>query len=167
MEVECKRISERRAPSLNFDYEKGEVRLFGVRIALANLLPACEKMDQMFGTGAQVIVASMIFEQGRQLFEALMRNNPDKSREDILKEIVDVQPQTGWGITTLRTLSENPPKIQVTVRNPLVKSLRGSSKYLVGSFWAGVLSEYYDRQLRCTDFAYNEREDEFRCLITA
>jgi hypothetical protein len=166
MEVEYRKVEEKKALNLNFDYEKGEIRLFGVRIALTNLLPACEKIDKMFGTGAQVIVSCMIFEQGRQLFAAMMRNSPDKSREQLLKEVVDIQPETGWGITSLEILGENPPKIEVTVKNPFVKSLHGSAKHLVGSFWAGVLSEYFDRQLKCANFFYNEKEDEFRCVIT-
>jgi len=166
MEIEYERVTDKRVSNLYFDHEKGEIRLFGVRIALTNLLPACEKMDKMFGTGAQVIVSCMIFEQGRQLFEAIMRNNPDKTRENLLKEMVNIQAKTGWGITNLAIISDRPPKIEVTVKNPLVKSLRGSSKHLIGSFWAGVLSEYFDKQLKCATFYYNEKEDEFRCVIT-
>jgi hypothetical protein len=166
MEIEYEKVADRKVSHLNFDYERGEIRLFGVRVAFTNLLPACEKMDQMFGTGAQVIISCMIFEQGRQLFEAMMRNNPGKSREELLKEMVNIQAQMGWGITNLEILSDKPPKIEVTVKNPFVKSLRGSSKYLIGSFWAGVLSEYFDKQLKCATFFYNEKEDEFRCVIT-
>ena len=152
---------------MKFDYEKGEIRLFGARIAFANLLPACEKIDKMFGTGGEVIINCMAFEQGRQLFEAMMTNNPNKSKEELLKEMGDIQPQAGWGITSLKIVSGNPPKIEVAVKNSPVKTIQGSSKYLTGSFWAGVLSEYFSRQLKCVSFSYNEMEDELHCIISA
>jgi hypothetical protein len=108
----------------------------------------------------------MAFEQGRQLFEAMITNSPNKSKEELLKEVVDVQPQAGWGITSVEILSVNPPKIEIGVKNPPVKTLQGSSKHLIGSFWAGVLSKYFNKQLKCAIFSYDEKEDAFRCIIT-
>ncbi len=167
MEVECKKTEEKTNLNVKFDYEKGEIRLFGTRIALTNLLPACEKVDKMFGTGGEVIVNCMAFEQGRQLFEAMVTNSPNKSKEEVLKEVVDLQPQAGWGIIGLEIISDNPPKIEVTVKNPPVKTVQGSSKHLIGSFWAGVLSEHFSQQLKCARFSYDEEEDELRCIVTA
>jgi hypothetical protein len=166
MEIEYKKIEEKPQLNVKFDYEKGEIRLFGTRLALTNLLPACEKVDKMFGTGGEVIIHCMAFEQGRQLFEAMMTNSPNKSKEELLKEVVDVQPQAGWGIANLEIVSGKPPKIEVTVKNPPVKTLRGSSKHLIGSFWSGVLSKYFNKQLKCANFSYNEEEDKLHCIIT-
>ncbi len=167
MEIEYKEIEGKTRLRVKFDYEKGEIQLCGTRIALTNLLPACEKIDKMFGTGGEVIMSCMAFEQGNQLFEAMMEHNPDKSRKELLNEIIDAQPQMGWGITTVEVVSSNPPKIEVSVKNSLVKTSRGSSKHLIGSFWAGVLSKYLDQQLKCANFSYVEKEDEFHCTITA
>ena len=166
MEVECKKIEEKKSLNLKFDYEKGEIRLFGTRIALTNLFPACERIDKMFGTGGEVIISCMAFEQGRELFEAMMANNPNKSKEELLQEIVDLEPQAGWGRTSLEILSDNPPKIEVAAKNPPVKTSRGSSKHLIGSFWAGVLSNYFSQQLKCTNFSYDGKEDKLHCTIT-
>jgi hypothetical protein len=167
MEVEYKKIEAKKDLNVQFDYEKGEIRLFGTRIALTNLIPACKKIDKMFGTGGEVIVNCMAFEQGRQLFEAMITNSSNKSKEELLKEMVDIQPQAGWGIVGLKIIKDNPPKIEVTVKNPPVKTLQGSSKHLIGSFWAGVLSKHFSRQLKCASFSYDEKEDELRCMITA
>ncbi|MFQ6073700.1 MAG: hypothetical protein ACE5KC_00635 [Candidatus Bathyarchaeia archaeon] len=167
MEIEYKKIEEKTNRNVKFDHEKGEIRLFGTRIALTNLLPACEKVDKMFGTGGEVIINCMAFEQGRQLFEAMMTNSPNKSKEELLKEVADVQPQAGLGIASLEILSDNPPKIEVVVKNSPVKTLRGSAKQWIGAFWAGVLSKYFSQQLKCTSFSYDEEEDKLRCVITA
>lgn len=167
MEIEYKKIGEKTSLNVKFDYEKGEIRLFGTRIASRNLLPVCEKIDKMFGTGGEVIVDCMAFEQGRQLFEAMMTNSPNKSKEELLNAMVGIQPQTGWGVTSLEIINDNPPKIEVTVKNPPVKTLQGSSKYLIGSFWAGVLFKYFGQQLKCASFSYSEKEDKLHCIITA
>jgi len=166
MEIEIKEAETKKNFNMKFDHEKGEIRLFDTRIALTNLLPACEKIDQMFGTGGEVIVSCMFLEQGRQLFQTMIRNTPNKSKEELLKEMVNLQPHFGWGITSLEIISNNPPKIKITVKNPIVKTLQGSSKHLIGSFWAGVLSEYFSQQLKCASFFYDEKEDELHCTIT-
>jgi cysteinyl-tRNA synthetase len=46
------------------------------------------------------------------------------------------------------------------------KTIKGSQKHLIGSFWAGVLSEYFERRLMPKNFNYNSEKDEFSCLIT-
>jgi len=166
MEIEIKETETKTNLNMKFDYEKGEIRLFDTRIALTNLLPACEKIDKMFGTGGEVIVSCMFFEQGRQLFQTMMRNTPNKNKEELLKELVSLQPHFGWGITSLEIISTNPLKIEITVKNPFVKTVQGSSKHLIGSFWAGVLSECFDQQLKCARFFYDEKEDKLHCTIT-
>lgn len=167
MEVEYKKIEAKNNLNIQFDYEKGEIRLFGTRITLANLHLCCKKIDKMFGTGGEVIVNLMAFEQGSQLFEAMKTNSPDKSKEALLNEVVEIQQQSGWGITSLKIISDNRPKVEVTVENPPVKTVHGSSKHLIGAFWAGVLSRYFGQKLKCTGFSYDEKEDEFRCTVTA
>jgi hypothetical protein len=52
------------------------------------------------------------------------------------------------------------------IKDPPVKTLKGSQKHLIGSFWAGVLSKYFDKQLTCKEFAYDAEKDEFSCVIT-
>ena len=110
---------------------------------------------------------SRAFEQGRQLFEAMMVNNPNESKEELLRETVDSQPQGGWGITCPTILTVDPPEVEVAVKNSPVKTLKGSSKHLIGSFWAGVLSKYFSQQLKCASFSYDEKEDRLYCTITA
>jgi len=166
MEVECKKVEAKKGLNVEFDHEKGEIRVFGVRAMFTNLIPACKRIDKMFGTGGEVIVHSMTFEQGFQLFEEMMRNSPDKTNEELLKEIINVQPLAGWGKVSLKIVNHNPPRAEVTVKNPPVKTLKGSQKHLIGSFWAGVLSKYFSRELKCASFSYDEEEDRLLCVIT-
>jgi hypothetical protein len=167
MEIECKKAEVKKNLNMKCEYEKGEIRLFDTRVALTNLLPACKKIDKIFGSGAEVIVHCIASEQGRQLCKTAMTNNPSTSKRDLLEEVVDIQTRAGWGITHLEIIKNNPLRIEVTVKNSPIKGLQGSLKHLIGSFWTGVLSEGFSQQLKCASFSYDEKEDTLRCIITA
>ncbi len=165
MEIEYKEVKEKSNQNLKCDYEKGEIRFFDTRVALTNLLPACKKIDEIFGSGAEVIVHCIASEQGRQLFETAKASNPNTNNEDLLKSIVAIQTRGGWGITQLKIINNNPAKIEVIIKNSPIKSLHGSRKHLICSFWAGVLSEYFDQRLNCASHSLDE-EGTFNCTIT-
>jgi predicted hydrocarbon binding protein len=145
---------------------KGELRFFGVRVLVTNLVPACEKIDKMFGSGGEAIVHYMRFETGQSLFDAMIKHNPSKSLEELLKALVDAQPSAGWGNLSIRIIRANPPMVDIVAKNPPVKTTEGSHKHLISSFWAGVLSRYFNRQMVCKNFSYNADKDEFSCTIT-
>jgi len=147
------------------DRGKREMYFQGVRVQVTNPIPACEKIDKMFGSGGETIIHYMWFEQGFKLFDQMLQNSLDK--EELLKELIDMQPQTGWGTATITIVRSNPPTIEILVKNPPVKTVKGSQKHLIGSFWAGVFTRYFNKQLTCKDFSYNSEKDEFSCLITS
>jgi len=151
---------------VKFEPEKGEITILGMRGFLMNPVPSCKKLDTMFGTGGEVIVHNTSFEFGCEFFDAMTRNNPEKAKEDLLTDLVSAAPELGYGVVVASTARENPPIIRVTVQNPAAKTVRGSQKYLVGSFWAGVFSRYFGKQLTCKDFHYDEEKDELSCVIS-
>lgn len=146
--------------------DNGEIRLFGVRAVIANPVSACEKIDKMFGTGGEAIIHYMWFECGHSLFDYMIKSNSDKSKDELLKALVDIQPGTGWGSLTARVVQADPPLVHLKVKNPPVKTVKGSQKQIIGSFWAGVLSRHFSRQLICRNFLYDSNQDEFSCTIT-
>ena len=146
--------------------EENRVVQFGVRFLMTNPLCACEKLDRIFGSGSEAIVHQMWFESGQSLFDNMIKCNPSKSKEELLRALVDVQPRTGWGNVSLNIVHRNPPIVDVMVKNPPVKTVNGSRKYLIGSFWVGVLSRYFNRQLMCKNFSYDAERDEFSCTVT-
>jgi len=137
-----------------------------VRALVTNPVPACDKIDNMFGSGGEAIIHYMWFEQGHKFFDQMLQNSPDKTKEELLKELIDVQPKAGWGEVKITIVRNNPPTVEIVVKNPPIKSVKGSQKRLIGSFWAGVFTRYFDRQLTCKNFSYNAEKDEFSCLIT-
>jgi len=150
------------------DREKHKTIFHGVRTQMTNPIPACEKIDKMFGSGGEAIIHYMWFEQGLKLLDQMLQNSsPNETKNDLLKELIDAQPQTGWGTATITIVRHNPPTIEITVKNPPVKTVKGSQKRLIGSFWAGVFTRYFDKQLTCKEFSYNPEKDEFSCLITS
>jgi len=150
------------------DLEKHKTVFHGVRAQVTNPIPACEKIDKMFGSGGEAIIHYMWFEQGHKLFDQMLQNSsPNETKEELLKELIDAQPQTGWGTATITIVRNNPPIIEIVVKDPPVKTVKGSQKHLIGSFWAGVFTRYFDKQLTCKEFSYNPERDEFSCLIVS
>jgi len=145
---------------------KREMNVLGVMLSGADHVPACEKIDQIFGSGGETIIHYMCFEQGKRLFEKMLQNSPEKTKEELVRLLVDAQPQAGWGTVKTTIIHPNPPTVEIIVKNPPVKTVKGSPKRLIGSFWAGVFSKYFDRQLAPKNFAYNSEKDEFSCVIT-
>ncbi|HKZ94083.1 MAG TPA: hypothetical protein VJ249_05835 [Candidatus Bathyarchaeia archaeon] len=144
----------------------GELRFYGARGLIMNPLAMCEKLDKMFGSGAEAIVHYMLFESGRDTFDVMTRNNTNKSQGEMLKALVDLQPYTGWGYASLSILHTDPPMVGIVIKNPPVKTLKGSQKLIIGSFWAGVLSRYFNRQLTSKNMGYDAEKDEFNCRVT-
>ncbi len=137
-----------------------------LRALLATPIWACEKIDKMFGSGGEAIIHYMWFEQGLKLFEQMMQNSPEKTKEELLKELVDMQSQAGWGTINPTIARHTPSTVELIVKNSPVKTLKGSKKHLIGSFWAGIFTKYFNKPLTCKDFNYNPEKDEFSCLIT-
>jgi len=148
------------------DSMNGELRLLGARRMVMNPLAMCDKLDKMFGSGAEAIVHYMLFESGRDTFDTMIKNNRNKSRGELLKMLVDLQPNTGWGYVSLTIIRTDPPSVNIVVRNPPVKSVKGSQKQIIGSYWAGVLSGYFNRQLVSKNIGYDAEKDEFACTVT-
>lgn len=146
--------------------EKIEIQL-GVRALMTTPIPACEKLDRMFGSGGEAIVHHMWFESGHSLFDNMIKRNPSRSLEELLEVLVESQQSGGWGDICVKMIHRNPPMVNIVIGNPAVKTVKGSQKYLIGSFWTGVLSRYFAKQLICKNFEYDARTDEFSCTITA
>jgi len=146
--------------------DEREMNILGVRLIVANPIPACEKIDKIFGSGGEAIIHYMWFEQGNKLFEQMLQNSPDKTKEELLRQLIDAQPQTGWGTTKITIVRTDPPTVEIAVKNSPVKTIKGSQKRLIGSFWAGVFARYFDRPLTPKNFAYDNEKDEFSCSVT-
>lgn len=161
MEYEIKR------PKASRDNNHIDEALFcGIRAQLVAPIPACERIDKMFGSGGEAIIHYMWFEQGFQLLEQMLQNSSETPKESLLKQLVDLQPKTGWGTAVVTVIRNIPPTVKIVIYDPPVKTTKGSQKHLIGSFWTGVLSKYFNRQLACKEFEYNPEKDEFSCLIT-
>lgn len=145
--------------------KNGEINL-GMRALMMIPLSGCEKLDRIFGSGGEAIVHHMWFESGQSLFDNMLKCDPRKSLEELLSVLIKVQPSTGWGNISVKIVRAEPPMVDIVVKNSPVKTTKGSQKYLIGSFWAGVLSRYFNRQLICKNFGYDAEKDEFTCSVT-
>jgi len=139
---------------------------FGIRTLVTNPISACDRLDKMFGSGGEAIVHYMWFESGYSLFDSMAQCNRGRSVEDLLKALIDAQPQMGWGEVVLNVVQRDPPSMNIVVKDPPVKTVKGSQKQMIGSFWAGVFSRCFNKQLTCKNFIYDAQKDELSCAIT-
>lgn len=139
---------------------------FGLRTVVTNPVSSCDRLDKMFGSGGEAIVHYMWFESGYSLFDSMVRCNDGKSAEELLRALVDAQPHMGWGEVILNVIQKDPPSLNIVVKDPPVKTMKGSQKQMIGSFWAGVFSRCFDKQLTCKNFNYDAQKDELTCAIT-
>lgn len=139
---------------------------FGIRTLVTNPTSACDRLDKMFGTGGEAIVHYMWFESGYSFFDSMVQCNRGRSVEELLKMLIDAQPQMGWGEVILNVVQRDPPSMNIVVKDPPVKTMAGSQKQMIGSFWAGVFSRRFNKQLTCKNFSYDTQKDELSCAIT-
>ena len=139
---------------------------FGVRSLVTNPVSACDRLDMMFGSGGEAIVHYMWFESGFSLFDSMTQCNRDRSCEELLRALVNAQPKMGWGKVVLNVAQIDPPSVNIIVKDPPVKTMKGSQKQMISSFWTGVLSRYFDKQLTCKSLVYDAQKDELSCTIT-
>jgi len=139
---------------------------FGVRTLMTNPVSACDRLDKMFGSGGEAIVHYMWFESGYSLFDSMVQCNLGRNVEELLRALIDAQPQMGWGEVILNVARTDHPSVNIIVKDPPVKTMKGSPKQMIGSFWAGVFSRYFQKQLTCKTYVYDAQKDELSCTIT-
>jgi hypothetical protein len=152
--------------TLHCDPKTGTLRAYGIRCAIIDPVSCCEKADEMLGTGGEVVIHHMWFGQGHQIFSELLKNNPNKTKGEVLQGLASAYPCLGWGILSFNIANRNPQTVSVTVKNPPFKTIKGSAKRLISSFWAGVFSKYFDTKMVAKKFQYDEKKDEFRFVLS-
>jgi len=126
----------------------------------------CERMDTMLGSGAEAIVHEMMSAYGYARFGAMLNRHPSNLDEKIASALINKLASSREESLSCTIEDEGIPKIKITIKNPPIKSTKGSAKRLLSSFWAGVFSRYYGKQLNCKDHCYNEGNDEFSFTIS-
>ena len=134
---------------------------------MINPIPACKRIAGISGSGGEAIIHCIWFDQGETLFEQMLKNYPEDTKQELPKQLIDDSPQIRLEKTRMTILSNEVPTVEIVVKEPPVKTTEGSQKHLMGSIWAGALSEYSERLLIPERFTYNCEKDEFYCLITS
>lgn len=156
------RVSE----EIEIDLDKGEIRLFGVRGVIIDPISCCRRIDKMLGSGSEVIIHNMWFEHGYTFLAEMVEKNPERTRERLLEQLVQAQPVVGWGRVSFAIIRRDPPLVEITVKNPPFRGLKGSSKRLVSSFWEGVFSKYFERSVSSENLRYDEGKEEFKFALS-
>lgn len=151
---------------IEIDLEKGEIRLFGIRGVIIDPISCCKRIDKMLGSGGEVVIHNMWFEQGYTVFAEMIENNSEKTRERLLEQLARAQPINGWGKFSFAIVRRDSPLVEITAENPPFKTLKGSAKRLVSSFWEGVFSKYFERSVSSENFEYDAEKDEFKFVLS-
>ena len=143
--------------------EKGETYIANLRVVSVSITNICKFLDEILGFGAETIVHYAWFNYGRNLFNKILERY--NTKHEALEFLLTVHKLMGLGIPNLKIKNQTTPIIIVEIKNPPIKSLEGSAKRIIASFWAGILSEYYEKILTCIHFKYDERINTFSFLV--
>jgi hypothetical protein len=147
--------------TVKFHPEKGEISILGRRGVLIDMALCCEKLDNMLGSGAEVVLHHMWYGYGYQLFDSIIEKKETAVELKALKKIVKISACMGLGSLDFTIIGKKRPYVEVAVKNPPFKNEKGSAKRSVASFWAGVFSRYFEKKVTCEDFHYDKKEDVF------
>jgi predicted hydrocarbon binding protein len=146
--------------------KRGEIVRVGFRDFIVNPIQISKKIDSIFLTAAESIVQYQWFAHGFEIFDAMLRQSSEKlQKEEVLKELIDLQRFSGWGKISYVIEDENTPRIRVTIKNPPVKTNEGSAKRIVSGFLAGVHSRFFDKHISVKKVVYDERKDEMKIVL--
>lgn len=151
---------------IEIDLDKGEISFFGIRGVMIDPISSSKRIDKMLGSGGEVIIHNMWFEQGFTVFTEMIKNNPEQTRERLLEKITKAHSAAGWGKLSFVIIRRDPPLVKVTAKNPPFEELKGSAKRLVSSFWEGVFSKYFERSVSSENFKYNVEKSEFEFVLS-
>lgn len=122
----------------------------------------CEKMDRMLGSGAETLVHEMMSAYGYARYGAVLAKHSSHLSEEPIKRLASIRDES----LSYNVEDESIPKVRVTIKNCPVRTTQGSAKRLISSFWAGVFSRHYMKQLNCRDHCYNEGDDDFSFTLS-
>jgi len=151
----------KKTETVEFNPEKGEISILGRRGVIIDVVSCCAKLDEMLGSGAEVVVHHMWYGYGYQLLDSIIEKEGNTLKEKLLKEMIKVSASTGLGKLSFTIIGKKRPFVEVTAENPPFKNEKGSVKRCLASFWAGIFSRYLQKQMICEDFHYDEKADTF------
>lgn len=124
--------------SYEIDVKTGECRLFGQRIANEDPLPLINKLVQILGPDSgRSLVFTLWLEEGKEVYKAALDHMKQASSREVLKELLDAEVFTGWGITGVKQEAE---RITVEISHPLITDTTTPAIAVYPGYWVGVLS---------------------------
>lgn len=149
----------KKKEKVEFNLEQGEIVVMGRRGVLLDIVSCCEKLDEMLGTGAEVVIHRMWYGYGCQLLKNVVEKTSDAEKEKLLEELVEMNAAVGLGVLSFTIIGKKRPYVEVTVKNPPFKKIQGSVKRCITSLWAGIFSEYFQKQMVCEEYHYDQKTD--------
>ena len=151
----------KKKEKVEFSPEQGEIVVMGQRGVLLDIVSCCEKLDEMLGTGAEVVVHHMWYGYGCQLLKNLTEKIGDAEKGKVLEELAEINAEMGLGVLNFTIIGKKRPYVEITVKNPPFKKIQGSVKRCITSLWAGIFSEYFQKQMVCEESHYDQKTDTF------
>lgn len=146
--------------------EKGELLVYGLRNVTHNPVQIYEEMDRVLGSSAEVVAQVVWHREGYREFESALERQKHKTKDEVLLEVTESDRYQGWGITSYEIQDEKTPSVLLHVKNPPIKSIKGSAIRTITGWWSGAFSKYYDRKLVAHHLQYDPDKDEFTCTIS-
>jgi len=151
-----------------FDDINAEIRVFGQRRATIDLAGLCKHLDNLVGEKvAAAIVSNHSKESAKEHIASIREKNPNANFDEIIKQLTEGEIMKGFGIVKLTRTRDNPSvPFEFEMRNPIVKSHKGTAVKFILSYWASALSILLKETLDITDALFDPDANALKCRFT-
>ena len=150
------------------DAGKGELRVFGTRVTAIDAQALCNHLDSLVGAKvAEVIMHNLEYRDGKLDAAKVRAEKPQASLGELIEDLARGARLSGLGVPKV-TLPENAKEpIEVQIVNPCVTGSSGAAKSFAFSWWAGVLTTLFGREMDVQGYVYYEDRNMTTCRIVA
>jgi hypothetical protein len=140
-----------------FDRENGEVRILDRRFAVVDIAAFCQRWDALVGLKvAGVQMKSLEYHLGVEDAQAIIRNMPNATPEQIIGHLQETDRISGVGVTKVTRTGEG--VIQIEIYNPVVAANEGAAAFFASGWWCGAIDTVLKGRFDVKDTVYDEEK---------
>jgi hypothetical protein len=148
------------------DPEKGQVQILDKRFAVVDIAAFCQRWDDLVGRKvAGVQMKSLEHHLGVDDAEAIMRNTPDATAEQLITYLQETDRISGVGVTNVTRTGDE--LFHIEIQNPVVAGTEGAAAFFASGWWCGAMDTVMKRRFDVTDPTYDKEKNVLKFNLTA
>jgi hypothetical protein len=147
------------------DRENGEVRILDRRFAVVDIAAFCRRWDALVGLKvAGVQMKSLEYHLGVEDAQAIIRNMPNATPEEIINHLQETDRISGVGVTKVTRTAE---EVHIEIHNPVVAATEGAAAFFASGWWCGAIDTVLKGRFDIKDATYDEEKHLLKFNLVA